>query len=122
MRGFGRTIALWGFIAVQQFLAGFDTRFVTAAMTAVRGSMQFVLPNRTPLPATREAGLVQIADALTDAYYSRNVGIAQAFRKETPSIFVRMLRRFPGSSYFPGSALMKVFISLMTSASFDRNT
>ncbi len=30
------------------------------------GCMQFVLPNRTPLPATREAGLVQIAKSLTD--------------------------------------------------------
>jgi hypothetical protein len=66
MMGFGRTIALWGFIAVQQFLAGFDTGFVTAAMTAVGCSMQFVLPNRTPLPATREAGLVQIAKSLND--------------------------------------------------------
>jgi hypothetical protein len=28
--------------------------------------MQFVLPNRTPLPATREAGLVQIANALSE--------------------------------------------------------
>jgi len=32
MRGFGRTIALWGFIAVLQFLAGFDTGFVGWSM------------------------------------------------------------------------------------------
>ncbi len=32
-------------------------------MTAAGCSIQFVLPNRTPLPATREAGLVQIANA-----------------------------------------------------------
>ena len=37
-----------------------------AAMAAAECSMQFVLPNRTPPPATREAGLVQIAIALTE--------------------------------------------------------
>jgi hypothetical protein len=67
VRGFGRTIALWRFIAVQQFRAGFEAEFATAALSAARCSMQFVLPNRTPLPATREAGLVQIVDALRDA-------------------------------------------------------
>jgi hypothetical protein len=64
VRGFGRTIALWNFIAVQQFRDGFEAEFATAATSAARRSMQFVLPNRTPLPATREAGLVQIAEAL----------------------------------------------------------
>ena len=49
---------------MQQSRADFDTGFATAAMTAAGCSMQFVLPNRTPLPATREAGLVQIAIAL----------------------------------------------------------
>jgi hypothetical protein len=63
--GFGRTIALRGFIAVQQFRAGFDKEFAAAAMRAAGCSMQFVLPNRTPLPATREAGLVQITKSLT---------------------------------------------------------
>src|ERR1019366_2952828 len=61
MWGFGRTIALRNFIAVQQFRADFGTELVTAAMIAAGCSMQFVLPNRIPLPATREAGLVQIA-------------------------------------------------------------
>jgi len=46
---------------VQQLRADSGTEFVTAAMAAAGCSMQFVLPNRTPLPATREAGLVQIA-------------------------------------------------------------
>jgi hypothetical protein len=59
--GFGRTIALRGFIAVQQFRADLEIEFAAAAMSAAGYSMQFVLPNRTPLPATREAGLVQIA-------------------------------------------------------------
>jgi hypothetical protein len=51
---------------VQQFRADSAIGFVTATMAAAGCSMQFVLPNRTPLPATREAGLVQIANALTD--------------------------------------------------------
>jgi hypothetical protein len=46
--------------------AGFDKEFAAAAMRAAGCSMQLVLPNRTPLPATREAGLVQIAIALID--------------------------------------------------------
>ena len=49
---------------MQQFRADSGTGFVTAAMAGAGCSMQFVLPNRTPLPATREAGLVQIAIAL----------------------------------------------------------
>jgi hypothetical protein len=69
VRGFGRTIALRNFIAVQQFRADFDIGFVTAA-AAVGCSMQFVLPNRTPLPATREAGLVQISNVLSEALFS----------------------------------------------------
>jgi acyl-CoA reductase-like NAD-dependent aldehyde dehydrogenase len=51
---------------VQQSRADFDTGFATAAMTAAGCSMQFVLPNRTPLPATRVAGLVQIANPLIE--------------------------------------------------------
>jgi hypothetical protein len=51
---------------VLQFRAGIETEFATAAMSAARCSMQFVLLNRIPLPATREAGLVQIADPLVD--------------------------------------------------------
>ena len=46
---------------MQQFRADSGTGFVTATMAAAGCSMQFILPNRTPLPATREAGLVQIA-------------------------------------------------------------
>ena len=46
---------------MQQFRADSGTGFVTATMAAAGCSMQFVLPNRTPLPATRVAGLVQIA-------------------------------------------------------------
>jgi len=49
---------------VQQFRANAGIGFVTATMAAAGCSMQFVLPNRTPLPATREAGSVQIAIAL----------------------------------------------------------
>jgi len=66
VRGFGRTIALRNFIAVQQFRAGFETEFAAATMSAAGCNMQFVLPNRTPLPATREAGLVQIANELIE--------------------------------------------------------
>jgi hypothetical protein len=51
---------------VQQFRADSGTGVVTATMAAAGCSMQFVLPNRTPLPATREAGLVLIANALSD--------------------------------------------------------
>jgi hypothetical protein len=68
--GFGRTIALRRFIAVQQFRAAIETEFAAAAMSAAGCSMQFVLPNRTPLFATREAGLVQIANALIDGISS----------------------------------------------------
>lgn len=46
---------------MQQFRAGFEAEVAAAAMSAAGCGMQFVLPNRTPLPATREAGLVQIA-------------------------------------------------------------
>jgi hypothetical protein len=60
------------FIAVQQFRADSGTGFVTAAMVATGCSMQFVLPNRTPLPATREAGLVQIALLIQDARGKRS--------------------------------------------------
>ena len=51
---------------MEQFRAAFETEFAAAAMSAAGCSMQFVLPNRTPLPATREAGLVQIANALSE--------------------------------------------------------
>ena len=66
MFGFGRTIALRRFIALQQFRVGFETEFAAAAMSAAVYIMQFVLPNRTPLPATHEAGLVQIAESLIE--------------------------------------------------------
>jgi hypothetical protein len=56
---------------VQQFRADFDTGFATAAMTAAGCSMQFVLPNRTPLPATRVAGLVQISIAVSTVLQGR---------------------------------------------------
>jgi hypothetical protein len=52
---------------VQQIRAGFETELTTAALSPARHGMQFVPPNRTPLPATREAGLVQIANALIHA-------------------------------------------------------
>jgi len=62
---------------VQQFRAGFEAEFATAALSAARCSMQFVLPNRTPLPATREAGLVQIAKArFQDCQYRKPLQIA----------------------------------------------
>jgi predicted ATPase with chaperone activity len=64
--GFSRTIALWGFIALQQFRDDSDIdlcrRVLIAALTLMACSMQFVLPNDT----TREAGLVQIAKLLSD--------------------------------------------------------
>jgi hypothetical protein len=41
--GFGRTIALGNFIAVQQLRAIFDKEFATAAMKAAGCSMQFCL-------------------------------------------------------------------------------
>ena len=50
---------------MQQFRADSGTGIVTAAMAVAGCSMQFVLPNRTPLPATREAGLVQIYSAVS---------------------------------------------------------
>ena len=61
------------FIAVQQFRADSGTGFVTAAMAVAGCSMQFVLPNRTPLPASREAGLVQIACALFETVEARRL-------------------------------------------------
>ena len=51
---------------MQQFRAGFETEFAAAAMSAAGYSTHFVLPNRTPLPATHEAGLVQIAESLIE--------------------------------------------------------
>ncbi len=51
---------------MQQFRAGFDAEFATVALSAARCGTQIVLPNRTPLPATREAGLVQIAESLNE--------------------------------------------------------
>ena len=60
---------------MQQFRADSGTGFVTATMAAVGCSMQFVLPNRTPLPATREAGLVQIANALAEIFHHKISGI-----------------------------------------------
>jgi hypothetical protein len=48
------------------FVPALKQNFAAAAMSAAGYGMQFVLPNRTPLPATREAGLVQIADTLDD--------------------------------------------------------
>jgi hypothetical protein len=58
--GFGRVIALWRFIAVQQFRAGSDIdlcrEVLIAELAMMACSMQFALPNRTTFPATREAG------------------------------------------------------------------
>ena len=53
---------------MQQFLADIDDDFswsvATVAVAMVSASI--VLPNRTTLRATREAGLVQIADARSE--------------------------------------------------------
>ena len=63
---------------MQQFHAGFETEFAAAAMSAAGAALQIVLPNRTPLPATREGGLVQIAKALNDGAKLRDPSIEQA--------------------------------------------
>ena len=69
--GIGRTIAYRIFIAVQQFKAASLVAFSKALRLRLRMRfgrfMQFVLPNVTTLPPTREAGLVQIAFTLIDA-------------------------------------------------------
>jgi hypothetical protein len=98
--GFGRTIALRRFIAVQQFRAGFETEFAAAAMSAAGCSMQFVLPNRTPLPATCEAGLVQIANSLIEVRV--NIGMSA-------------LRKFSGSKGEAGAYKAIVFDELTVS-------
>jgi len=67
---------------VQQFRADSGTGFVTAAMAAAGCSMQFVLPNRTPLPATREAGLVQISSAVSAVLRSENFSSSGAVNAE----------------------------------------
>ncbi len=59
----GRTIALWGFISLQQFLADLGGGVVT-----VVGNMQLVLPKIYHASATRGVGLVQIANELTDCF------------------------------------------------------
>jgi hypothetical protein len=57
--GFGRAIALSGFIAVQQFRVGSNidlcTKVLIAELALMTCSMQIALPNRTtlPLPAKR---------------------------------------------------------------------
>jgi hypothetical protein len=66
---------------VQQFRADSGTGFVTATMAAAGCSMQFVLPNRAPLPATREAGLVQIAEALIDGGLVLTSRLGASFRE-----------------------------------------
>jgi len=60
--------------------------FVTAAMAAAGCSMQFVLPNRTPLPATREAGLVRIALALIVRNDASTTGVRVAITENYLSI------------------------------------
>jgi len=54
---------------VQQFRADSDIdlcrNVLIAELALVACNMQFALPNRTTIPATREAGLVQIAISLT---------------------------------------------------------
>ena len=75
---------------MQQFRADSGGVFVIAAMAAAECSMQFVLPNRTPLLATREAGLVQIANALIEiddnfpyAAFSPAINLTQTSRKNS---------------------------------------
>jgi hypothetical protein len=55
---------------VQQFRADSDIdlcrNVLIAELALMACNMQFALPNRTTIPATREAGLVQIADALSE--------------------------------------------------------
>jgi len=67
---------------VQQFRAGFDKEFAAAAMRAAGCSMQFVLPSRTPLPATREAGLVQISSAVSAVLRCENFSRSEAVGAE----------------------------------------
>jgi hypothetical protein len=66
VRKFGSTIALWGFIAVQQSNAAFDTDLLASIQAA---AMTVMCISQCPAKsyyalATREAGLVQIANAL----------------------------------------------------------
>jgi hypothetical protein len=67
---FGRAIALWRFIAVQQFRADSDidlSRRALIAELASDGVQHADCPAKSYyFPSTREAGLVQIANALTD--------------------------------------------------------
>ena len=71
MLGFGGAIALRGFNALRPFRAdsGEDMRrtvlIVELLLMACR--VQIAMPNRTTLPATREAGLVPIAKSLSDS-------------------------------------------------------
>ena len=69
MWGFGRAIALRGFNAAQPFGADMDSDQLWSVPECSGGGdvhSAIVLPNGTTLPATREAGLVQIANALID--------------------------------------------------------
>ena len=54
---------------MQHFRADFDSASFGSILSAAVAAMcisQLVLPNRTTLPATREAGLVQIVNGLTE--------------------------------------------------------
>jgi len=81
--GFGRAIALWGFNVAQQFRADSDIdlcrKFLIAELALMECSMQIALPNRTTFPLSREAGLVQIAESLSEeAFLGRYGGRLQA--------------------------------------------
>ena len=91
---------------MQQFCAGFDKEFAAAAMRAAGYSMQFVLPNRTPLPATREAGLVQIANELTDRGLVMEVGKATGIWPPIVGDDRRCLWRLLGLILAPSPVLM----------------
>jgi hypothetical protein len=85
--GLGRAIALWGFNAVQQFRADSDIdlcrKVLIGALALAACSIANCPAKSYYFPATREAGLVQIANSIIEQ--SRCTGESLIFR-------------FPGSS------------------------
>ena len=84
---------------MQQFRADSDIdlcrNVLIAELALVACNMQFALPNRTTIPATREAGLVQIAKSLIYQRVGALVCIVAC-----PSIWFRAMLIF-GSQFSP---------------------
>jgi hypothetical protein len=87
--GFGRAIALWGFNAVQQFRADCDIelcRKVLIAALALMGAQHANCPAKSYyFPATREAGLVQISNALIDREQSARLRLNRVSEPPLPA-------------------------------------